>query len=94
MLLFPLLDLRKARFEPPLHALLGGHIVLPAQQGIGQALHIGELFLRIMGVLVALSIIQLRHQVRRRIADHQRHRLGQLPQRVLLRLFIGDIERI
>ena len=31
VLLFPLLDLCKTRFEPPLHALLGGHIVLPAQ---------------------------------------------------------------
>ena len=82
---FPCLDLLKPRLESSFHALLAGEVVLPTFQAVRQAFHGGDVALEIMGVHVALAVIQVFHEARGRVADVKGHRLGQLFDGILFR---------
>ena len=47
-----------------------------------------------MRVLVALAVVQFAHELRRRVADDQRHRLGQLRKRVLPRAAVSFVQGV
>ena len=47
-----------------------------------------------MGVLVSFSVLQLLHEPGGGVADHQRHRFGQLPDRIGLGVFVGFVKRV
>ena len=54
---FPGFDLFQPGFELALKPLFAGEVVFPPQQGVGQALHGGDVALVVVGVLVALAVI-------------------------------------
>ena len=69
-------------------------IVPAAPERLRQALHGGELFLPIVGVLVTLPIMQLPHEIRHPIANLQGHGLCQHGCRVLFCRFIRHIKGV
>ncbi len=76
MRFFPVFDFLQTRFDFALHPLFGGEIVFFPEQGIGQALHGGELVLRIVGILVALAVVQFFHESGGCIAYDERNGFG------------------
>ena len=59
MLLFPGLDLLQPLLILGLQTLLRRPEVFPAQQGIRQTLHAGELVLVVVGILVPLAVPEI-----------------------------------
>ncbi len=47
-----------------------------------------------MGILVAFSVLQLAHQLRDSVADHERDRFGKLLYGIRLRVLIGHVQRV
>ena len=57
----PILYFAQARIELRLRAFFGGEVIFPADQAVGQALHIRQLFFGIVRILIALTVVQLFH---------------------------------
>ena len=55
----PLLDFLQPAFYRFFRALVRRMIILPSSQGVRQALHPGYLFLCIMGIHIAVAIMQI-----------------------------------
>ena len=91
---FPCLDLLKAGFEFALHALVCGAVIAFPRERIGQTLHVGQLVCRVVCVLVALAVVELFHQLGRRVAQREGNGLGKLRERVLARTVVCKIQRI
>src|SRR5260221_8817861 len=73
-----LLDVRPA-VEPPLDLLLEAAVprlvVGAALERARQARHVGDRVVFVVRVLIALAVREIFHQLRRRVAQVQRHRL-------------------
>ena len=55
-------------------------IGMPECAGVGEAAHVGQLLLGVMGVLVPRAVPHLPHQLGDPVADVEGHRVGQLGQ--------------
>src|ERR1700739_1328470 len=62
--------------EAPLYAFVGGRVVFAVAKVVGQALHIGDLAFKVVGVLISLPIADVLHQRCRRVPQMKRHGLG------------------
>ena len=80
--------------EAGLGALPCGAVVFPVPQGIRHTFHMGELFFGIVGVLVALRVMQILHQLRGGVAQVEGHRLGEMLPGVLQALLAGEIDGV
>src|SRR5712691_4633433 len=71
-----LTDFIKALAEALLEALVGGVVVGAAGEVVGQALHVGDFVLGVVGVLVAFTVAKMFHQACGRVAQVQRDGIG------------------
>ena len=92
--LFPRLNFRKSLLQSLLLAHARRTVIFPPQKGVRQTLHVRQLLLRIVGVLVTLSVIQIAHKPRHAVSDHEGHRLRQIFDRILLRLVVGHLHGV
>ena len=94
MLFFPLFNPRQPFFQRRFEAHAGGLIIFPPQEGIGEALHGGQLFFRIVGILVPFAIAQIFHEFCDSVSYIQGHRFSQMFRCIPFGRFIGHIGRI
>ena len=66
---FPFFDLIQAGFVFDFEALISGLVVGAVEEIIGEALHIGEFVLAVVGVLVAFAVIEFFHEFGHAVAD-------------------------
>ena len=94
VLFFPLQHGIEPHFGAHLAALLGRDVIpLPAQR-FGQALHVRDLVGGVVGVDIALAVVQLAHEPGRGVAELEGDRLVQHGDRVGLGVLVGGVEGI
>ena len=80
--------------ENTLTAFFRGEVVAFMFQTFRQAGHVGLFFCGVVGVDIALPIVQFFHKLRGGIADHQGNRLRELCQGICFCGFICAVNRI
>jgi len=70
------MDFFEAKAEPLLEALVCGMVVGAAGEIVGEAGHVGDFIIEIVGVFVALAVADIFHEAGDGVADVERHRLG------------------
>src|SRR6185503_17197115 len=78
----------EARRREPLRELafgpaLAGAIEAPAGEPLRQAVHPRDAFLLVVGVAISRAVTHVLHELRRRVADPERHGLGARLERFL-----------
>src|SRR5258708_36576611 len=66
----------EALAEALLEALVGGLVVGAAGEIVGEAGHVGNFIIEIVGVFVAFAVADILHEAGDGIADVERHRFG------------------
>ena len=74
--------------------LVRGAVIDPALQRIRHTLHAGELFRRIMGVLITFPVMEILHQLRGRIAKIEGDGFGGIIPGVLQARLTGLIDGV
>lgn len=94
MLPFPFLDILQSLAYPCFTSLYRWVIVFPSLQGFRHTFHVCQLFLRIMSILIAFSIMQVLHEGCRCISYLQGDRFTQHMHSILLRCAVCHIQGI
>src|SRR5258705_7984304 len=76
--------------EPPVARL----VVPAAGERRRQTVHRGNRVWLLVGVPIVLPVVQVLHQLRRRVAEMERNRLGRFPMRISRRVAVRGVDRV